>query len=132
MESIHLQIYLPVYQRELFSAWLDSVEHHAFTGESAQIDPHPGGLFTTGSGYISGKTLMMDRPNRILQSWRCTDFSDADPDSLLELLFVPEENGTRLYLNHTNVPDQLKEMLESGWQEYYFAPMQIYFQHRNR
>jgi activator of HSP90 ATPase len=132
MESIHLEIYLPVFQRELFRAWLDSIDHRGFTGEAAQIVPHPGGAFTVGSGYITGTTLEMDRPNRILQSWRCTDFTDTDPDSLLELLFKSEDNGTRLILNHTNLPDRLKEELENGWKEYYFEPMQVYFQHRNR
>jgi activator of HSP90 ATPase len=132
MESIHLEILLPVSPRELFRAWLDSVEHHGFTGEAAQIDPHKGGAFTAGSGYISGKTLEMERPRRILQSWRCSDFGESDPDSQLELLFVPEGNGTRLLLNHTNLPDNLREDLESGWQEYYFAPMQRYFQLRKK
>ena len=132
MESIHLEISLPVTARELFSAWLDSVEHRGFTGEPAQITPRLGASFTVGGGYISGKTLELDRPRRILQSWRCSDFTESDPDSQLELLFVPEGNGTRLRLNHTNLPERLKEELESGWQEYYFNPMQRYFQLRKK
>jgi activator of HSP90 ATPase len=132
MESIHLEIYLPVSARELFRAWLDSVEHRGFTGETAQITSHLGDSFTVGGGYITGKTLEMERPRRILQSWRCSDFAESDPDSLLELLFVPEDNGTRLLLNHTNLPDKLKAELESGWQEYYFTPMQRYFQLRKK
>lgn len=132
MESIHLQIYFPVSQRELFRAWLDSVEHRGFTGETASIDPHVGGDFKVGSGYIWGKTLEMDRPNSLAQSWRCSDFDEDEPDSRLELRFVEEENGTRLFLDHTDVPDRLKPMLENGWQEFYFVPMKEYFQHRNR
>ncbi len=35
--------------------------------------------------------------------------------------------GTRLTLNHANVPDDQTSYEESGWKEHYFTPMQRYF-----
>jgi len=132
MESLSMQIVLPVTPRDLCKAWLNSAEHSGFTGSLAKIVPHIGGAFTAWDGYISGKTLEIETPRHILQSWRTTEFPEGSPDSLLELLFEPFEGGTRLTLNHSNIPDGQKEMYEEGWQEYYFSPMQDYFRPRNK
>ena len=132
MESLSMQLVLPVTPRDLCKTWLNSAEHSGFTGSPASIVPHSGGVFTTWDGYISGKTLEIETPRRILQSWRTTEFPEGSPDSLLELLFEPEGLGTRLTLNHSNIPDGQKEMYEQGWQDYYFTPMKEYFKPRNK
>lgn len=127
-----MQITLPVSPRDLCKAWLNSAEHSGFTGSPAKIVPHIDGSFTAWDGYISGKTLEIETPRRILQSWRTSEFPEGSPDSLLEILFEPEGDGVCMTLNHTNIPDGQKEQYEEGWQEYYFAPMQDYFQTRNK
>jgi activator of HSP90 ATPase len=132
MESLSMQIVLPVSARDLCKAWMNNAEHSGFTGSPAKIIPHIGGAFTAWDGYISGKTLEIETPRRILQSWRTTEFPEGSPDSLLELLFEPVEGGSRLTLNHSNIPDGQKEGYEQGWQEFYFTPMQDYFKLRNK
>jgi activator of HSP90 ATPase len=127
MESLKMSADLPVTPEKLCKAWLDSSEHGLFTGSSAEIDPKVGGKYTAWDGYISGKTLEIEPGKRILQSWRTTEFAEADPDSRLELLFAAIPEGTRLTLIHTNIPDGQKEMYREGWEEYYFKPMQEYF-----
>ena len=132
MESLTMQVVLDVSPRDLCKAWLNSAEHSGFTGAKAEIIPHIGGAFSAWDGYISGKTLEIDTPRRILQSWRTTEFPEGSPDSTLELLFEPEGHGTKLTLNHTNIPDGQKDGYREGWQEYYFKPMQDYFQLREK
>jgi activator of HSP90 ATPase len=132
MESLHLEIVLPVSARDLCKAWLNSAEHSGFTGAKAVIKPHIGGSYSAWDGYITGQTLELDTPKRILQSWRTQEFPADSPDSLLEVLFLPEGNDTRLVLNHTQLPDGQKEQYDKGWQDYYFTPMRSYFQPRNR
>jgi activator of HSP90 ATPase len=127
VERLNMNVELPVTIEALFTAWLDSMQHGLFTGSTADIDPTVGGEFTAWDGYISGKTLAIDAPRRILQSWRTNEFDESDPDSKLELLFESIPGGTRLTLNHTNIPDGQKEMYTEGWEEYYFKPMQEYF-----
>jgi activator of HSP90 ATPase len=127
MESLNMNVELPVTVEVLFKAWLDSEEHGLFTGSTTDIDPTVGGEFTAWDGYISGKTLVIDAPRRILQSWRTTEFDKVDPDSKLELLFEKIPGGTRLTLNHTNIPDGQKAMYTEGWEDYYFSPMKDYF-----
>lgn len=127
MENITVSVELPVKTELVFHAWLDSEKHSAFTSSEAVIDPSVGGSFTAWEGYISGKTLELDSPNKIVQSWRTTEFSDADSDSRLEILLEPINNGTLVTLKHTNIPDGQGDMYREGWEEYYFRPMLEYF-----
>jgi activator of HSP90 ATPase len=127
LEKLTVSVDLPVQKEVLFRAWLDSAEHSSFTGSEAVIDPSVGGSFSAWQEYISGKTLEMDFPNRILQSWRTTEFDDSDADSKLEILFESNKNGTRLTINHSDIPDGQGDMYREGWEEYYFKPMLEYF-----
>ena len=127
MEKLTVSVELPIQIEVLFHAWLDSTKHTSFTGSKAVIDPSIGGSFTAWEGYISGKTLEMDSPNRILQSWRTTEFADSDADSKLEILLKSTSNGTLLTLIHTDIPDGQGELYREGWEEYYFRPMLEYF-----
>ncbi|KAF0112191.1 MAG: Activator of Hsp90 ATPase 1 family protein [Chloroflexi bacterium] len=128
MESLKLSICIPEPIETVFHAWLDSKQHSRFTGSEAEVDPKVGGEFTAWGGYISGKTKVLEPPNRILQSWRTTEFPVDSPDSLLEILLEKIPGGTQLTLIHTEIPDGQAEMYREGWEEYYFTPMQDYFQ----
>jgi activator of HSP90 ATPase len=126
-ESLNVYKILPVPQKKIFEAWLDSTEHTAFSNSDANIDPHVGGKFSAWDGYITGKIISLEPFTRIVQSWRTTDFSVDDPDSLLEIIIDPMDSGCKVTLNHTGLPDGSKEEYIQGWEDYYFAPMQEYF-----
>lgn len=126
-EEIQCSVVLPVNRTNLFQAWLDSAAHSRFTGSRARIDARAGGIFSTWDGYISGQTLEIDPPGRILQAWRTSEFSEHDPDSLLEVLFEDLDGSTRLVLNHSGLPMGQGESYRQGWEDYYFTPMKEYF-----
>ncbi len=125
--SFSISTNLNVEPEVLYDAWLDSKEHTKFTGSAASIDPEIGGRFTAWEGYISGITLEKEENRRIVQRWRTTEFPDGSPDSIIELLFEKTSTGTKLTINHSDIPEgQADEYLE-GWEEYYFKPMQEYY-----
>ena len=126
-ESLKLSTDLPVLPEKVYQAWIDSAQHSAFTGSPAEIDGRPGGKFTAWDGYILGTTLELQPFRRIVQFWRTTEFPQSSPDSHLEVLFEAVNNGTRLTLVHTNIPDGQGEEYKQGWEDYYFAPMAEYF-----
>jgi uncharacterized protein YndB with AHSA1/START domain len=99
----------------LYSAWLDSEQHAAFTGSPAKVDPQVGGSFTAWDGYIQGATLELQPFLRILQSWRTTEFPEDSPDSSLEVFVQEEKGGARLTLIHTQIPDGQAESYRQGW-----------------
>jgi activator of HSP90 ATPase len=126
-ESFSVSTVLPASPQELYGAWLGSSAHAEFTHSPAEIDAQVGGKFTAWDGYISGTTLELEPPRRILQAWRTTEFPVGSPDSLIEVLFEESGDGTRLIINHTNIPDGQAEEYRLGWEDFYFTPMLEYF-----
>jgi uncharacterized protein YndB with AHSA1/START domain len=122
---------LPAAPERVYRAWLDSAEHAAIIGGAAQIAPGTGGEFSIWDGYITGRTLELEPPRRIVQAWRASEFPDGAPDSRLELTLEPAGQGARLTLFHSNIPDGHGRQYEEGWKEHYFGPMLTYFSDRS-
>jgi activator of HSP90 ATPase len=101
------------------------------TGSVATGKAVVGGSFTAWDGYISGKYVGLVPNERIVQSWRTTEFGKGDPDSQLDILLSPHRvdgaPGTRLFLIHTNLPRGGASKYAAGWAEFYFAPMTAHF-----
>ncbi len=74
-----------------------------------------------------GKNLELERPNRLLQSWRTSDFEQNDTDSRLEILFEKDGDGTRVTLVHTDIPEGQGKNYESGGVDSYIDPMDRFF-----
>jgi activator of HSP90 ATPase len=111
----------------VYDAWLDSAAHSAMTGAAAKVEKRVGGAHSAWDGYIAGRTLELIPAKRIVQSWRTTQFTGADPDSTITVELAPTKAGTRLTLTHSGVPDGQTGYENGGWQDFYFAPMKAYF-----
>ena len=126
-EAIRISAVIPVKRATLYDAWLDSKEHTAFTGGRAHVDPKVGGKYSAWDGYITGKTLLLRRGKKIVQSWRTTDFPEGSPDSRLVVLFEDTTTGTRIVLEHTDIPEGQGKSYGAGWKDYYITPMKRYY-----
>ena len=126
-DSITLSTLIPAPPDIVYTAWLDSEGHAAFTGSPAMIDPRVGGRHTAWDGYIWGNTLELLPGSKVVQSWRSSDFPEDAPDSRLEVHLSIAGGHTRLTLVHSNVPEKQQRLVEKGWQEFYFKPMVDYF-----
>lgn len=111
----------------LYDAWLDSEQHAKMTGGAARVSAQVGGKFNAWDGYISGENVALEAPRRITQKWRTTEFDDADGDSMLEIEFMPEGDGTRVTIRHSNLPADGMQY-KQGWVDAYFTPMKAYFE----
>jgi uncharacterized protein YndB with AHSA1/START domain len=119
---------IPASPQAVYGAWLDAKGHEAMTGgKVAQCSARPGGAFTAWNGYITGRNLALEHGRRIVQSWRTTKFTAADPDSQIEVILEPVAGGTRVSVHHSNVPDGHTSYRDGGWQRSYFEPMKLYF-----
>lgn len=118
---------VPATCEQVYTAWLSSEQHTAMTGGEAVIEPWVDGGFTAWDGYINGTTKEHEPFHRIVQSWRTRNFSDDDPDSVIEVLFDTAPDGTLVTVRHSNVPDDHRGYEDGGWQENYFDPMRDYF-----
>lgn len=126
MISFELSAFFRVSPEELYSAWLDSEQHSAMTGGEATCTTKEKEVFSAWDGYISGINQKLVQGIEIIQSWRTSDFNDSDEDSLLELRFEAFQNGSKLTLTHSNIPDGQPDY-EQGWEQHYLEPMQEYF-----
>jgi steroid delta-isomerase-like uncharacterized protein len=126
-DSLAMSITLPATLEQVYTAWLSTEKHSAFTGSPAAVDAKVGGAFTAWDGYIGGTTLALEPYRRIVQAWRTTEFPDDAPDSRLEILIEPAEGGTRLTLDHTGIPIGQADDYRQGWEDFYFGPLAAYF-----
>ena len=76
---------------------------------------------------IFGSTLEFEPDQRIVQTWRTTEFPDNAPDSRLEILFEEAAKGTNVTLIHSNMPADQVDSYRQGWEDFYFKPMKEYF-----
>ena len=118
---------IPASPKEVFDAWLDGDQHGAMTQSSATATNEIAGIFTAHDGYINGINLELEDSERILQTWRTTQFEGSDSDSSVEVTLEKVEVGTKLTLRHWNIPDDQADGYETGWQDFYFTPMIEYF-----
>ena len=127
MDHIRLVTTLPATPRHVYETWLSSLGHTAMTGSTATSEPRVGSSYSAWDGYISGEHLELEPAKRVVQSWRTTEFPEGAPDSVLEILFASDPEGTRLTLVHSGIPDGQGETYHEGWQSNYFAPMREHF-----
>jgi activator of HSP90 ATPase len=131
MERFRISAKLPVDVKTLFSDWLNSNAHTAFTGGKAQIDAKVNGKFSAWDEYITGKIVEISPTKKIVQKWRTVEFPDDCQDSVLEVLFEeisPEE--TRITLHHHHIPRGQSNKYKRGWRDHYFDPMKEYYSAR--
>jgi uncharacterized protein YndB with AHSA1/START domain len=111
---------------DVYHAWLESEKHTGMTGGKAEVSDTVGAPFQAWDGYIEGINLELDPGKRILQHWRTSEFEESDEDSLLEILFDPEGDKTRVTIKHSNLPAHGMQY-KQGWVDNYFDPMNTYF-----
>ena len=86
---------IPAAPIQVYEAWLSSKGHTQMTGSAAKASARVGGAFSAWDGYISGKNLKIKPGKQIVQSWRTTEFTAADPDSQIEILLEKAPRGTK-------------------------------------
>jgi uncharacterized protein YndB with AHSA1/START domain len=118
---------IPASAQEIYEAWLDSLAHTEMTGSEAVMSDKVGDEVEAWDGYITGRNLELVPGERIVQSWRTTQFTDEHEDSIITVTLEETEDGTLLTLVHSNVPKEQISYERGAWQKHYFEPMQEYF-----
>ena len=127
MDSFTVSTVLPVKPKQIYEAWLSSDGHSRMTGSQAEVEGGSGGTFKAWEGYIWGITLELEPNRRILQAWRTSEFPKDSPDSRVEILLEEVSDGTKVILNHTEIPDGQGDSYKQGWEDFYFTPMRKFF-----
>jgi uncharacterized protein YndB with AHSA1/START domain len=123
---------IPASAQEIYDAWLDSLTHSEMTRGEASMSDEVDAEVSAWDRYITGRNLELVPSERIVQSWRTTQFTDEHEDSIITVTLQEVEGGTLLTLVHSNVPDEQTSYEQGGWQEHYFEPMKEYFADRKQ
>ena len=113
--------------KQIYKSWLSTQGHTKMTGGTAFVSDKVGDKFTAWDGYIKGENLELVPYNKIVQSWRSSNFEDREKDSKIEINLNENDGETELTLTHTNVPESGEHYIK-GWNEHYFTPMKTYFE----
>jgi uncharacterized protein YndB with AHSA1/START domain len=128
--DFRLSAVIPASAQQIYDAWLDSLGHSEITGSMATMSVKVGAEVSAWGGYINGRNLDLVPGERIVQSWRTSQFTDDHGDSIITVTLEAVSGGTLLTLMHTNVPDGQTSYERGGWQDHYFKPMTDYFSRR--
>ena len=127
MSDLQLYVDLAAEPIVVYDCWLHSVHPGTFTEAFASIDPRTDGKYKLWGGVVTGHFISLDRPRKVIQSWRTSEFPSYQASSTVTLDFKPHKGETRLLITHEQIPQKLLEQFRYGWEEFYFPRMQFYF-----
>lgn len=87
----------------------------------AEMRAEPGAAFTLWGGEIWGTVTAAEPPSRLVQEW-WADYEWEEP-SHVAFTLAAEGDGTRLTLEHTDVPEDEAEEFDAGWDDSYLGPL---------
>ncbi len=128
MSTIKTSAELPCSAKKAFDAWLSEKDHKGMVSDhpECKFDVKNGGEWKVES--LEGKFIDIDEKNlKITMTWRYVEGWDDNPDSKLTVQFKPNgEDSCTIELNHEDVPEELREEIADGWENYYFEGMKSY------
>jgi uncharacterized protein YndB with AHSA1/START domain len=90
-------------------------------GEFALLEPEAGGRFTVDvqGAPVRGRYLRLDPPHRLLISWGYAGSDRLPPGaSTVEVRLTAEGSGTRVDLEHRDLPPAEQPGHDTGWTHY--------------
>jgi activator of HSP90 ATPase len=120
--TIRQSVTFPASPHEVYEMLMDEKKHALVTGGSARISRETGGTFVTNDGYSDGTNKELVRDEKIVQTWRASDWP-GDHYSTLTITLSPVSSGTKLSFVQARVPADQFEEISQGWYDYYWNPL---------
>ena len=121
--SIHQEVMINASPAAVYRVLTSSNDFAKMTGgRAASIAKDAGGELSMFGGDISGRIVELVPGKRVVQAWR----SQAWPEGIYSIVrfeLMPEGKGTKLVFDQAGYPDGAETMLEGGWHQMYWQPM---------
>ena len=91
-------------------------------GRAAEISTEVGGAVSMFGGDIRARNVELVPGKRVVQAWRSFRWPEG-VYSIVRFELTPEGKGTRLVFDQSGYPDEAEKMLEGGWSQMYWQPM---------
>jgi len=123
--SIHQEVDFKATPERLYQVLLDAKQFSAFTKDTAEIEPKPGGAFKLFGGRIQGRTVELVPNQRIVQAWRSAGWP-AGVYSIVRFELIARGAGGRIVLDHAGFTEDKWAHLNEGWPLNYWEPLRKY------
>jgi activator of HSP90 ATPase len=110
---------------EVYAALTNPFSITLWTGAEAIMTEEEGSEFSLFGGDISGINLSFEKDQKIKQEWF---FGDQEDKSIVTITLRPDKHFTKVELHHTNIPDEVFEEMEHGWNTSYFGSLKEFFE----
>jgi activator of HSP90 ATPase len=129
--SIHQEAVIKASPRQVYEYLTDGEIFAAATEMPAQVSNREGETFSLFGGRVEGRQVELVPGVRVVQAWR---FGFAHPGawepglySILRFTLQPEGDATRLMIDHTGIPSEWHDHIQSGYPAFYESPLRRYF-----
>ena len=110
---------------EVYAALTNPFSITLWTGAEAIMKEEEGSEFSLFDGDISGINLSFETDHKIVQEWF---FGDQEAKSIVTITLRPDRHFTKIELLHTNIPNEVYEEMEHGWNTFYFGSLKEFFE----
>ncbi|ADP78944.1 SRPBCC family protein [Pseudofrankia inefficax] len=106
---------------DVFRHLTDPAHMIRWMGQHATLDPTPGGTFHLDINGVAvrGHYRIVEPPHRIVVTWGVAGSTDLPPGTTeVEFTLNATPTGTRLRLEHRNLPDTQTSAHATGWNHF--------------
>jgi len=128
--AIHQEIVFKASPEKIYRTLMSSADFGEATNATAEISANPGAEFSWFDGQISGRQIELARNKLIVQAWRAAPWSKGTY-SIVRIDLQADDDGTRLIMNQSGVPEGTEAHLDSGWHKMYWQPLGAYLDSEN-
>jgi uncharacterized protein YndB with AHSA1/START domain len=121
--NIHQEVMITASPAAVYGVLTTSDDFARMTGgRAADISKEVGGAVSMFGGDIRARNVELVPGKRVVQAWR----SQAWPEgvySIVKFELMPQGKGTKLVFDQAGHPEDAQKMLESGWDQMYWQPL---------
>jgi activator of HSP90 ATPase len=124
MKTIRQHYFINATPEEVFTAITNPLTIELWSGYPAQMEAKENTEFSIFDGDISGRNISIVENKQLVQEWY---FGDRQEQSIVTINLQSHQMGTKVNLEHTNIPDDELEDFSQGWDEYYWGAIKEFF-----
>ena len=124
MKTIKQKHFIKASPEEVYTAITNPFTIELWSGYPAVMEVREDFEFSLFDGDITGRNIRFIENELVVQQWY---FGDRPEESVVTINLKLQEKGTKVTVEHTNVPDEDWEEFEEGWKIYYWGAIKSFF-----
>lgn len=124
MKTFKQHYFIDATPEEVFSAVTNPFTIELWSGFPAQMEAKEETEFSIFDGDISGRNIKVIENQLLVQEWY---FGDSPEQSVVTISLKSHKLGTKIDLEHINIPDDEFDDFVEGWNDYYWGAIKEFF-----